>query len=136
MALVTKQELKVWLSNEGKCYFDLLSDSCYLVTQVLGCSTKEYCHRHGFMSEHITGNNKTLQAQAKQGLGPCVLLPTLHPSPWVRTCTKTPFFAIKCCCLVVMGESTESCLHISILCSGLKTNMQTSYLHISMVTLG
>lgn len=89
----------------------------------------EYCHRNGFTSEGISGSNSTAQNS-----GGCVLLPSPPPFCLGMHLYKTPFFVIKCCC-GYRGGSPDSCLHISIWCSGLKTNMQTSYLHISMVTL-
>lgn len=88
--------------------------------------------RHGFTSQPNNGSNSTAQNATWARI--LVLCPAPLP------CTS----AWKCTCLAAIlcndkklssGSSGGTICMISMWCSGLKSNMQTSYLHISMVTL-
>lgn len=110
---------KVWLCQMKGSVILTCSVIMLLSYPSLRCFTKEYCHRNGFPSEHISGSNSTAQ-NLGQGLGPCVLSPSLHPSSLGCTCTELLSSKYNVAASGSDGESTELFAQLASGAQGLK----------------
>lgn len=137
-----KQELALKLQNRNwkkksgcvkwrKCWLASPVTHATCLPKIWRSSAKDI-DRNGFTSQPNNGSNSTAQNATWARI--LVLCPAPLP------CTS----AWKCTCLAAIlcndkklssGSFGGTICMISMWCSGLKSNMQTSYLHISMVTL-